>query len=243
MTGKRRGALTLLENSMKDDGHNHELLKVHCIIHQEALCAKHVTMKEVMETVVKTVNFIRSRALNHRQFQQLLQEMNSEYGDLLYLPEVRWLSRGATLERFNQVRSEIDIFLREKDFAHCEISDPEWISNLAFLVDITKHLNTLNLQLQGRIQLINVLHERICAFELKFCLWEAQLKSRNFTHFPHLIENQPKDIALHVSYVSDLRSQFENRFSDLRNMSQHSDYSEIQWTLKSQTPQNIYKWN
>ena len=61
MTGKRRGALTLLENSMKDDGHNHELLKVHCIIHQDALCAKHVTMKEVMQTVVKTVNFIRSR--------------------------------------------------------------------------------------------------------------------------------------------------------------------------------------
>ena len=68
MTDKRRGALTLLENSMKDDGYNHELLKVHCIIHQEALCAKHVTMKEVMQTVVKTVNFIRSRALNHRQY-------------------------------------------------------------------------------------------------------------------------------------------------------------------------------
>ena len=121
-----------------------------------------------------------------------------------------------SLRYVGQVRSEIDIFLREKDFAHCEISDPEWISNLAFLVDITKHLNTLNLQLQGRSQLINVLYERICAFEIKLCLWEAQLKSRNFTHFPHLIENQPKDIALHVSYVSDLRSQFANRFSDLR---------------------------
>ena len=181
MTGKRRGALTLLENSMKDDGHNHEILKVHCIIHQEALCAKHVTMKEVKQTVVKTVNFIRSRALNHRQFQQLLHEMDSEYGDLLYFSEVRWLSREATLERFYQVRSEIDIFLREKDFAHCEISNPEWISNFALMVDI--------LQLQGRSQQINVLYERICAFEIKLCLWEAQLKSRNFTHFPHLMEN------------------------------------------------------
>ena len=103
--------------------------------------------------------------------------MDSEYGDLLYFSEVRWLSRGTTLERFYQVRSEIDIFLREKDFAHCEINDPEWVSNLAFLVDITKHLNTLNLQLQGRSQLINVLYVRICAFEIKLCLWEAQLKS------------------------------------------------------------------
>ena len=55
-----------------------------------------------MQTVVKTVNFIRSRALNHRQFQQLLQEMDSEY-DLLFFSEVRWLSRGATLEPFCQV--------------------------------------------------------------------------------------------------------------------------------------------
>ena len=89
MTDTRRGALTLLENSMKDDGHNHELLKVHCIIHQEALSAKLVTMHEVMQTVVKTVNFIRSRALNHRQFQQLLQEMDSKYDGLLYFSEVR----------------------------------------------------------------------------------------------------------------------------------------------------------
>ena len=169
MTGKHRGALTLLEISMKNDGRNHELLKVHCIIHQEALCAKHVPMNEVMQTVIKTVNFICSRAVNHRQFQQLLQEMDSEYGDLLFFSEVRWLSRGATLERFYQVRSESNIFLREKYFAHSEISYPEWISNLAFLVDITKHLKTLNLQLQGRNQLINVLYECICAFEIKLC--------------------------------------------------------------------------
>ena len=141
------------------------------------------------------------------------------------------------------MRSEFDIFLREKDFAHSEISDPEWISNLAFLMDITKHLNTLNLQLQGRNQLINVLYGSICAFQIKLCLWETQLKSRNFTHFPHLIDNHPKDIPLHVSLSATYAHSLRIVSQICGNVSQHSDYSEIQWTLKSQTLQNIYKWN
>ncbi|KAM4026817.1 general transcription factor II-I repeat domain-containing protein 2-like [Anomaloglossus baeobatrachus] len=35
---------------------------IHCILHQESLCGKSVQLKEVMDFVVKTVNFIRARA-------------------------------------------------------------------------------------------------------------------------------------------------------------------------------------
>ena len=45
---------------------------------------KSLRMQEVMRVVVKTVNFVRSRGLNHRQFQQLMEEIDSQYGDLLY---------------------------------------------------------------------------------------------------------------------------------------------------------------
>ena len=124
------------------------------------------------------MNFVRSRGLNHRQFQQLMEEINSQYGDLLYYCEVRWLSRGAMLERVYQLRNELTTFVREKGLEVPEFSDSKWLSDFAFLVDITNHLNSLNLKLQGKNQLVNVLYEHVCAFQAKLRLWEFQLKSR-----------------------------------------------------------------
>ena len=54
----------------------------------------------MMNTVVKTVNIIRTCALYHREFQAFLSDVNAEYGDVLYHSDVRWLSRGSVLKRF-----------------------------------------------------------------------------------------------------------------------------------------------
>nr|XP_047135230.1 general transcription factor II-I repeat domain-containing protein 2B-like [Hydra vulgaris] len=69
MKGKNIGFVALFKKSI-----NHNILSYHCITHQEQLCAKVLEMKEVMEIVIQTVNFIRSRGLNHRQFKQLLED-------------------------------------------------------------------------------------------------------------------------------------------------------------------------
>ncbi|XP_025080977.1 general transcription factor II-I repeat domain-containing protein 2A-like [Pomacea canaliculata] len=45
-----------------------EPLRLHCIIHQQNLCGKVLNVDHVMKSVVSTVNFIRSQALNHRTF-------------------------------------------------------------------------------------------------------------------------------------------------------------------------------
>jgi len=42
-----------------------------------------------MDIFIKTMNWIRSRALNHRQFSTLLDEMDAQYGCLVYYSEVR----------------------------------------------------------------------------------------------------------------------------------------------------------
>ena len=86
----------------------------HCIIHQEALCSKVTNLSDVMEVVVKTVNKIRSRGLNHRQFQEFLKDAKSEYCDIIYHCDVRWLSRGKVLKRFFDLHVEINTLLAEK---------------------------------------------------------------------------------------------------------------------------------
>ena len=45
---------------------------------------------------------------------------------------------------------EADIFLKEKAKSQEVLSDPGWIFDMPFSTDITKHLNTLNLKLQGK---------------------------------------------------------------------------------------------
>ena len=63
----------------------HPIMKLHCIIHQENLRAKmsNSDLNEVMAAVAKVINFIVKRsALTHRQFQSLLEEMDSAYSNL-----------------------------------------------------------------------------------------------------------------------------------------------------------------
>ena len=157
MTGREKGLVALLEKERINSGSSTmKLVKVHCIIHQENLCSKSLRIQNEMEIVVKTVNFIRARGLNHRQFRKLLDEMDSQYGDLLYYTEVRWLSRGAMLRRFYELREEVFHFMEEKGKPDFHLKDPLWLCDLAFLVDITQHLNFLNSKLQGKISLFTI---------------------------------------------------------------------------------------
>ena len=75
------------------------LQKYHCIIHQESHCGKSLQMKDVMSVVVKCVNDIRAAALKRKEFCQLLNEVDEQYGKLLHT-EVCWLSLGKVLARF-----------------------------------------------------------------------------------------------------------------------------------------------
>lgn len=109
MIGERKG-MAMVCNKVRESGG--EAVKMLCIIHQEALCSTAIQMDNVMTTVVKTINLIRSRALNHREFRAFLSDIDAEYGDVLYHSNVRWLSRGSVLQRFYSLRSKIDQFLK-----------------------------------------------------------------------------------------------------------------------------------
>ena len=67
MVGRQQGLANLLQLEANKVG-NDTVMQFHCIIHQENLCAKSVKMQNVMSVVTKTVNFIRSKGLHHREF-------------------------------------------------------------------------------------------------------------------------------------------------------------------------------
>ena len=198
----------LIKKEMRNPGIERKQVRTHYIIHLEALCGKSLKMQVVMRVVIIIMSFVRARVLNHRQFQHMLEEMDNQYGDLLYYYEVRWLSRGAMLQRVYQLRAELTIFSREKGMEVPELSDAKWMTDFAFLVDITNHLNMLNSKMQGMNQFINVFYEHIYAFEVKLQLWEHPLKESNCVHFPTLRSHQPCDVSYYAKFISDLNDQF-----------------------------------
>ncbi|KAG9278014.1 general transcription factor II-I repeat domain-containing protein 2-like [Astyanax mexicanus] len=183
MVGSMKGVIARINREMSERGHP-RLIAIHCLIHQQALCCKAVKWDSVMEIVVSCVNFIRAHALNHRQFQDFLSELNADYEDVLYHTEVRWLSRGRVLKRFNDLLPEINTFMLSKNKAVPELTDEEWKWHLAFLTDVTDLLNSLNVQLQGKGRLISDMHSYVKAFEVKLGLLLKHVKEKNFCHFP-----------------------------------------------------------
>lgn len=120
---------------------------------QEPLCTKTLDFGHV-------INLIRggNRALNHRTFTAFLNEGSIAYGDLLMHTDIRWMNRGKCLERFFALRNEIPLFLEDNikldTFAYCcKLCNPEFICDMAFLTDMTMHLNNLNIHLQGLAQI------------------------------------------------------------------------------------------
>jgi hypothetical protein len=64
MTGKHSGVVTPMQAISPDD------TWIHCSIHREALAAKGMSdsLKDILDTTVKMVNFVKARPLNSRVF-------------------------------------------------------------------------------------------------------------------------------------------------------------------------------
>ncbi|XP_074033991.1 general transcription factor II-I repeat domain-containing protein 2B-like [Leptinotarsa decemlineata] len=202
MTGKKIGLVGLLrENGVTCP-------TIHCIIHQGALCGKSVKEDQVFQTVIKIINMIRggNRSLLHRQLKQFLVETEAEYGDLLMYNHVRWLSAGKCMERFFAIRKEIPAFLNKyvsSDTTELEekFKDPEFLRQLAFITDLTNHLNKLNLSLQGRNQTVSDLIGMINGFRNKLNVFKRALEKNNLTHFPSCLQ-----IAEEFNEIESLKS-------------------------------------
>ena len=68
--------MTLFKNHTMNHGHKVSLFKLHCVIHEESLCAR--TKNRVINIVVNLILF---NKLYHKQFRQILVEAESQYCD------------------------------------------------------------------------------------------------------------------------------------------------------------------
>ena len=73
MTGEHKGMASMACAKVQDSGGT--AVKMHSIIHQEALCVKTFQLGDMMTTVVKTINIIQARGLNHSSKRSYLRLM------------------------------------------------------------------------------------------------------------------------------------------------------------------------
>ena len=139
--GKHKGVVSLLQKEMDGREFRHDrLVSFHCIVHQQTLCAKSVKFDHVVSVVTDCINFIKKkRDLNNRIFKQVLKDFDADYDDFLDFCAIRWTSCGNMLGRFHSLLPEIIEFRNLKKCSLTELEDENWLCDLGYMVDITKH--------------------------------------------------------------------------------------------------------
>ncbi|XP_052002455.1 zinc finger BED domain-containing protein 5-like [Xyrauchen texanus] len=194
----------------------------HCIIHRESLASKALDseLNSVLKSAIKIVNHIKSRPVTSRLLATLCNEMGSQHEALLFHTEVRWLSCGKALGRLYELREEVHSLLKESksEFAH-HLTDPDWLSKLAYLACIFERLNMLNLSLQGPNTNILTMNEKIDAFVKKLERWAERVEQGNVEMFPELDEHLEENglslgsLKTHITgHLHCLLEQFQKYF-------------------------------
>jgi hypothetical protein len=108
---------------------------------------------------VSAVNFIRSRGLNHRQFEALSDDIEIEHGDILYFCAV-----GLAKVRFCNV------------FCHCQKRSKSSLFK-------RKDNQTENNMLQEKCQLVCELYKNTSVLQMKLTIFHSQFSNNNIHHF------------------------------------------------------------
>uniref|UniRef100_K7G7Y3 SPIN-DOC-like zinc-finger domain-containing protein n=1 Tax=Pelodiscus sinensis TaxID=13735 RepID=K7G7Y3_PELSI len=174
-------------------------------------------LKSTMDSVTKTISFIAANALKQTI------ECETQYGDLAMLAEVRWLSQSKVLDSFMDLLPAVQMFLEAKD---CQ----DLLSCLGLLTDMTRHLNALNLKLQGKGKLPSLMCN-VSAFETKLALFADQLHEKDLTHFPILNSSDTAEISF-TEYISDLKTEFSSRFPDVKSLKTVLEFTENPFSVE-----------
>jgi hypothetical protein len=98
-----------------------DVVWTHCMIHRESLARKELCpeLSKMMDTVIKTVNHIKTCPLKSRRFAELCEDMGAQYQSLLFYCKCRYLSRESGVTRVYILRGEA-LFLKDENLVHAE---------------------------------------------------------------------------------------------------------------------------
>ena len=180
MLGAKSGFTTLVKKRAP------HIISNHCALHRHALASKTLPeyLKAVLKHVIECVNFIRARALNHRLFKVVCDQMGSEHNVLLYHSFIKFGGSLGVLSRVFELRGEIETFLRElKSPLSKHFDDNKFIGALAYLTDFFSSLNQLNMQMQGKSITIVDARDKIQGFQKKLDLWSRRVQKGIYANF------------------------------------------------------------
>ncbi|XP_056147399.1 zinc finger BED domain-containing protein 5-like [Lampris incognitus] len=229
MTGWHRGVVSRIRQV------NPNIQSMHCIIHREALASKRMSpeLDSVLTDAVKVINFIKSRPLNARLFHKLCDETGGDHHQLLLHTDVRWLSRGKTLQRLWELREQVRDFLSEHGHPlAAKLEDQTWLAHLAYLADVFGRLNELNTSLQGDDKTVLQMFDKVSAFMRKTDLWLRRCEKGDVSNFPQLNswiadmkQNMKQNILKTVKmHLAKLSAEFQSYFPDIEDMCNRHDW-------------------
>lgn len=215
MAGKNKGFIAHLKKVVPG------VFYIHCVIHREHLVAKNLGGKlhDALSIVIKTVNSIKSNALQDRLFQKFCEDNDENFKHLIIHTEVRWLSKGNCLRRFVTLWDSIITFIEDE---HLRNKILDFKNDIFYLSDIFDKLNALNKQLQGRNSTLISAKGHIAAFMSKLQIYWANIARREFFQFPSMDsrkdEIKENDLLIYVNHLKNVHKEIKARFSDILEM-------------------------
>ena len=127
------------------------MLTVHCVLHRHHLVAKKLSgeLHDALKVCIRPVNKIKAHPLNSRLFAMLCEKNDETLDQLLLHTEVRWLSRGDSLQRLVDLHDSTVEFFMDADPSLCnELKVCK--NHLFYLADLYSKFNEVQKRLQGQ---------------------------------------------------------------------------------------------
>jgi len=219
MVGRYRGFAALLKEKVSN------VRTVHCVLHRHHLVAKKLSgeLHDALKVCIRSVNKIKAHPLNSRLFAMLCEKNDETLNQLLLHTEVRWLSRGDSLQRLVDLYDSTVEFLTDADPSLCD--ELKMCKNhLFYLADLYSKFNEVQKRLQGKDVTIIQARTILMGFQVKIGLFKSSLARKDFKYFSNLRQLEEDenisdcDLEIYIKHLEKLREDFKVRFEDLEKM-------------------------